>query len=143
MSGADEVALGLQWLQGVLSGDATLSGLAPGGVHRAMAPPNTQPVYVIVAWQAGTDALTLNAYRLLSNLVYQVKAVGPASNTAAIVAAAKQIDVLLGGPTSGSVAGGYISACYRDGSLQIDELRASGEQWSNFGGLYRLQVQAM
>jgi hypothetical protein len=143
MSGANEVALGLLWLQSVLSSDATLSGLAPGGVYRAMAPPNTSPIYVIVAYQAGTDALTLNAYRMLSNLIYQVKAVGPVSSTAAIVAASKQIDVLLGGPTSGSVSGGYISACYRDGSLQIDELRASGEQWSNFGGLYRLQVQAM
>ena len=91
-----EGAYGLQWLKSTLAGDSTLTGYAPGGVYRGVAPPGVLTPFVIISLQAGIDVLTVNAYRLMSQPLYQVKAVGPASVTATIVAAASQIDALLG-----------------------------------------------
>ena len=92
-----EGAYGLQWLKSTLAGDATLSIDVPGGVYRGVAPPGTLTPFVIISLQSpGIDVLTVNAYRLMSQPLFMVKAVGPASITAAIVAAANQIDALLG-----------------------------------------------
>jgi len=91
-----EAAYGLQWLTSVLSGDATLSGLAPGGVWRGVADAGVATPFVIVAYMAGTDVTTMNKVRLFSIPLYQVKCVGEARITAQIVAGANAIDALLG-----------------------------------------------
>ena len=101
-----EAAYGLQWLFATLSADSTLAGFAPGGIWRGMAPPTTVPPFVIVQHQAASDVLTLNAFRIMSNALFQVKAVGPgsASMIGNLVSAASRIDQLIGSPpTSGSV----------------------------------------
>lgn len=99
-----EVMYGIQWLVATLSADSTLAGYAPGGIWRGLAPPATTTPFVIVAHQAGTDSLTMNAFRLFSEIVYQVKAVGPASVTTQITNAAGRIDQLIGSPpASGTV----------------------------------------
>jgi hypothetical protein len=137
---AHEIGLALKFLVATLSGDTTLMNeLAPGGVHRAMASPGTPTPFVIVANQDGNDVLTMNAVRVMSDLLFQVKAAGPASNTGGIVAAASRIDELLK-RTSGTVTNGIILSCYRDSPLEYDE-PISGVQWSHFGGLYRLEIQ--
>jgi hypothetical protein len=140
-----EAALGIQWLYGVLSGDTTLLSYATGGVHRAMAPPGTSPVYVIISHQSGLDVLTVNAFRLMDNLLYQAKAVGPASMMDTIVAAAERIDQLLSpnqGASSGTVTGGYIGNCHREQPIFLDEPGLiNGELWTNVGGLYRLEIK--
>lgn len=144
-----EVLLAYAWLQTTLQGDATLLGYAPGGVFRSLADPNVSAPYVIVSFQAGSDSVTMNGFRVLTQATYQVKAVGPAKNTVALANASARIDALLGGPPSfppggiaivvNAVSVGWLYACYRDAPLSVDEL-VSGELWSNFGGLYRLQV---
>lgn len=99
-----EIMYGYQWLEATLSADSTLAGYAPGGVWRALAPPSSLAPYVIVAFHAGTDSVTMNGFRMLDDLVFQVKAVGPASETAQITSAAGRIDALIGSPpTSGTV----------------------------------------
>ena len=140
-----EIGIALDWLKTTLSSDTALSSAAPGGVWRGMVESgSTPPVapYVIISFQAGTDNVTMNAFRLLSNTLFQVKAVGPAKLTTQLVTAASRIDALLSKPSSGTATGGLILAAYRDSPLQYDEPQpVAGEMWSNFGGLYRLQIQ--
>lgn len=136
----NEIALGLAWIKATLLGDSTMVALAPGGFHRAMAPPKTATPFVTFSYISGADTITANAFRLLSQLTYQIRAVGPASATDAIFAAAAQIDSLFGGPTAGTTSGGFIDSCYRQSPIHVDEL-VSGLQWSNQGGLYKLEIQ--
>lgn len=143
---AHEIALGFEWLYSTLSADTTLAGFAPGGVWRALAPPGTATPFVVLVHQAGTDAVTMNGFRMLDDLLFQVKAVGPANITATVASAAERIDILLGGPpgtpASGATADnlGQVLACYRQSPLQLDEL-VSGELWTNMGGLYRMIIE--
>lgn len=139
-----EIMLGFEYLQSTLSGDATLASYAPGGVWRSLAPPSSAAPFVIVSHQASVDKLTMNAIRLWSEVVYQVKAVGPgnAAMIAQLVSAAAEIDALLKRPpvTTTTDGKGGILACYREQALELDEL-VDGELWTNIGGLYRLQIQ--
>lgn len=151
-----ESELGFLWLQSVLIGDATLMALLPGGaatgVWRGMAPPDTLTPFIILVYQSGRDVVTATgAFRLMSDLLYQVKAVGPASISATIAQVAGRIDRLLGGPpvwtTSmgivvNSVQEGQTLACYREQPLHLDEL-VNGELWTNVGGLYRVEVEQL
>jgi hypothetical protein len=68
-----EILLGYAYLESTLGNDATLLGLAPGGVNRALAQPNTAIPYIITAFHTGIDTVTMNAFRVLTNLVFQVK----------------------------------------------------------------------
>jgi hypothetical protein len=144
-----EIMLGYAYLESTLGGDGTLATLAPGGINRAMAQPNTVAPYIIIAFHSGTDSVTMNAYRVLTNLVFQVKVVGPANNTAQLTAASARIDVLLGSPPGippgalpiiiGGVTEGYLYSCFRESPLEVDEL-VVGELWTNIGGLYRMEL---
>ncbi len=142
MSG-HELDLGYQWLYSTLSGDSTLASLAPGGVWRSLAPPNTTTPYVIFAFQGGTDTTNSRGERLLDELVYQVKAVGPAATTGAIADAAARVDQLIGNPPASGITInglGAILASYRETPLAVDEL-VVGELWCNLGGTYRLLIE--
>jgi hypothetical protein len=143
-----EVALGFQFLYGVLANDTTLTSYAPGGVYRAMAPPTTATPFVVMAYQAGSDSTTMNGFRMLDDLLFQVKVVGPATSMTTIANAAKRLDQLLGGTNTGPASGviganlGQCLACYRQSPLAYDELQ-NAELWTNFGGLYRLIIEQM
>lgn len=139
MSSGHEIALGFSWLYAVLNGDATLMSEAVGGVWRGLAPPSTAVPFVMMAHQAGADKISMNAFRFFSEVMYQVKCVGPASMTATIALAAERIDILLGNAT-GTTTGGAILYCYREQPLFLDEI-VNGEVWSNIGGLYKLAIE--
>ena len=139
----NEVTLGYNFLIGILSGDSTLTGFAPGGVWRGFAPVKTVPPFTIVAFQSGTDALTVTGVRPLSHLLYQCKCTGLAGNTQAIEDAASQIDELLGGNeglSNQTIVGGFIGSCYRDGTIST-ERDIAGTKWTTIGGLYRVDIQ--
>lgn len=149
MSNYNEVFLGFQFIYAMLSADSTLAGLAPGGVWRGLAPPGTATPYVVLVYQAGTDAVTMNGYRMIVDALYQVKAVGPANISETIAAASARLDKLLGGPPSQPASGaviinavneGQVLACYRQSPLMLDEL-VSGELWTSIGGLYRTEIE--
>jgi len=136
-----ETWFGFEWLYTTLSNDSTLTGYAPGGVWRGLAPPGTVTPYVVLVFQAGVDVITANAFRIMDDLLFQVKAVGPGNESAAIVNAASRVDALIGSPpTSGAVTGGTILSCNRQSPFQLDEL-VNGELWMNMGGMYRLIVE--
>lgn len=134
-----ESGIAFEFLMSVLSNDATLGSYVPGGVWRSMAPPSTTPPYVIISLQSGADTLTAQVVRLMSQILYQVRVVGPVGMTATLFSAAQEIDNLLA-RTSGTATGGQVLACWRESPLQLDEL-VNGELWTNIGGLYRLQIQ--
>ena len=149
MSNYHETYLAFLWLESTLGGDSTLTGYAPGGVHRSLAPPDAAFPFIVMAHQAGTDVTTMNGFRIMTEQLFQIRAVGPASISASIAQAAAQVDKLLGGPpgvpasgtvTVSSVLEGQILACYREQQIMLDELVA-GELFSNMGGLYRLIVE--
>src|SRR6478609_406498 len=101
----NEAIAGFEFIYATLSGDSTLTGYAPGGVNRAMAPPGTATPFIVMAHQAGRDVVTMNAFRMMTDQLFQVKCVGPANNMAGIANAAARMDALLK-LTSGSVTGG-------------------------------------
>ena len=142
----NEAFLGLQFLYGILSADATLQGYAPGGVFRSEAPPGTAMPFVIIGLQSpGVDTMTITAVRLMSNPLFQIRAVGPAAITQQVANAASQIDTLLGGKDglrNQSIANGFIAACYRENVLELDEI-INGELITSLGGFYRLQIEAI
>src|SRR5437879_314249 len=117
---AHEIDAGFQWIYATLSGDGTLSGYAPGGVFRSLAPPGTVTPYIIMAYQGGSDVVTMNGVRLIVDAVFQVKAVGPANTTANIASAAERIDQLIGSPpTAGTTPDGLgaILSSYRQSPI--------------------------
>ena len=149
MANYHESYLGFLFLAGILQVDATLSGLAPGGVWRGLAPPASSTPFVVMSHQAGTDVLTMNGVRLFVSMLYLVKAVGPSSATAAVALAAARIDRLLGSPpglpASGavivaSVTEGQVYAVFREMPLMIEEAPVAGEEYINMGGMYRMQI---
>jgi hypothetical protein len=143
---ANEAFVGLEFLVGRLKGDAMLASLAPGGVWDSMAPQGTAQPFIIVAYQAGTDTTTnVGVVRLLSLILYQVKAVGPATMATAVAAAAAQADAVLGGKNglkNIATADGFIAACYREQPLMYPEPQpVNGVLWTNIGGLQRLEIE--
>ena len=142
----NEAFIGLRFLVSRLSADSTLAALAPGGVWDTIAPMGTTPVYILVAYQAGSDTTTMNGVRLISLPLYQVKAVGPANMATAVGAAAAQIDVVLGGKDglkNITVSDGLIAACYREQPLIYNDPKlVNGQMWTMIGGLQRLEIEA-
>jgi len=135
-----EVALGLAYLKSTLSADATLSGYAPGGVRRAMAQPQAPAPYITIKHQDnGADAPVFGGSRAYSDLYYEVKVWGSASGTETLINASDRIDTLISTATPVAVSGGTIKACFRSQPLQSDE-EPDGEQWSFFGGVYRMFI---
>jgi hypothetical protein len=142
MSASHEVSLGFAWIYSTLAGDSTLSATLTGGVWRALAPPSTIAPYVVMIYQAaGKDSVAFRGTRAYSDLLYQVKAVGPSNNYAALVSLSARIDTLLTLATQVAVTGGTILGCYRSAPLQIDEM-VDADLWSNIGGLYRLMAKS-
>lgn len=136
-----EVVIGYQYIYATLSPDSLLTGYAPGGIHRSLAPPETQPPFIVMNYQSGQDVLTQNVFRVMVSALFQVKCVGPASMITALANAAARIDALLGSPpTSGTVTGGLLAASYRESPVALDEI-VNGETWTSIGGLYRTLIE--
>lgn len=136
-----EAAIGFTWLYTTLSNDSQLTELAPGGIWRGLAPPETVTPFVVMSLQSGNDVTTMNAFRAFTECTYLLKVVGPASITATIMNAADRLDALIGSPpTSGSTSDGAILASYRKSPISIQEL-VNGELFENAGGLYELQIE--
>jgi hypothetical protein len=136
-----ELAIVQSYLDTTLKQDATLKTLAPGGVWRDIAPAGTKTPYVVFTMVAGSDALTGNVARIMTQVYMQVKGVGPTSNYVALISVADRIDTLLkrtGPVTVGSLGG--VVACWREQLIAYGEVNES-VMWSHLGGLYHLQVK--
>ena len=150
MANYNEQMLGYVWIRQQLENDSALTGYAPGGVWRALAPSGASAPYVIIQHQAGKDIVTWNGLRLIVDMTFQVKAVGPgdAITTDITNSAAARIDALFGSPPGRPPSGfiaingtnvGWLYTIYHEQPLVLDEL-VNGEIWTNIGGMYRCQV---
>jgi hypothetical protein len=131
-----ELEASLEFMKTKLTANATLVSLATGGFHRSAAPVGAVPPFVIFAYQSGHDTLTFNANRVLSHLLFQVKAVGPVSMMTVIWQMAALIDDVLK-KTAGTATGTKIDGYFREEPLMYDEVRPDGSRWTYCGGLYR------
>lgn len=121
-----------------LSGDATLAGLAPGGVWRGVAPVDATGVVVVFNQTGEADTYTF-AQRATSESLYTVKAIAPGESAAPAWAAAERVETLL---NDGAITldAGTVLACRRDTVISLTESDA-GEQYQHAGGIYRITTQ--
>jgi hypothetical protein len=134
----NEISIALEWLYSRLTNDATLQGIPIGGVFRGVAPDKTATPYILLIHQGGHDVYQPGANRIMSDLVFQIVAIGPAANWNNIQTAATRIDFLLEA-MSGTNADGNILACRRQQPLSSEEI-VNGATWTRLGGLYRIWV---
>jgi hypothetical protein len=136
-----EIAQAYQWSIALMQADTALVAASTGGIWQGFADQGTPGPYTLVTAQTpGVDALTMNAKRLFSRGVLQIKAVGPTSGYAALVIIANRIDAIFGrtGPAGLSVGG--VLDSYREQQVAYEEL-VNGQSWSHLGGLYHIDLQ--
>lgn len=139
-----ETGLAELYLYGRLHGDATLLGLATGGVHRGVAPEGQPMPYVVYSYHGGAggsgagDVEAVGAIRVMVVAPYVVKAVG-LNTDGNLQGIADRIDALLH-DTVGTVTGGRVLACARDDVVQYLETK-NGVNYRHLGGIYVLSVQ--
>lgn len=125
-------------IYGRLSGDATLTGLAPGGVWRAVAPVGTTGVYVVFSHVSGVDAYTL-ADRATTTHNYLVKAVTPGETSTPAWNAAQRIDTLLNDQPL-TITGGTVMSVRRERTMTLTE-NDGGDLYQHAGGYYIIWTQ--
>jgi hypothetical protein len=121
-----------------LAGDATLSGLAPGGVWRGVAPVGTTGVFVAFAQVSGVDAYTLKD-RATTTYNYLIKAIGPGESATPAWNAAARIDALLNDQPL-TLSAGSVMSVRRERAMTMTETDG-GEQYQHAGGYYIIWTQ--
>jgi hypothetical protein len=138
----NEVTRALAWINSTLSASSAVAATLPGGVWRGIAPSGTPAPYGVYTHQGGADVAGVAGIRLITAGVYQVVAYGPATNFAALVAAADALDAALQRASGPAGSDAYTLSCVREQPIALDET-VSGAQWSRVGGLYRIQIHAL
>lgn len=128
-----------QWLYERLSGDSTLSGLVGGRIYSYLAPQDAALPFVVFSHQAGHDVRGVGPARIMTSLVYQVKAVGQGHSFQQLKAIADRLDALLQG-ASGSVVDGTVLMCVREQPVEYVETD-DGIQYRHLGGMWRIIAQ--
>lgn len=131
-----EPAVAEEWLDGLLNGDATLTGLVPSGAWNAQADEGTAFPLIVYQMMSGIDLAVVGAVRIWTNLIYQVKVIGQTANYAALNAAVARIDTLLH-RASGSAADGTVWACVREQTIRLPD-SVAGKQFRHAGATYRI-----
>jgi Protein of unknown function (DUF3168) len=121
-----------------LQGDATLTGLAPGGVYPDVAPEDTPDPFVIVTLQAHEDVHELTRLSAFEVPRYLVKAVGLGTDAADAVAAYARIHALLQGQTL-TISGFTWMDTARESRVKYVE-RDGPVYWQHVGGIYRVEA---
>lgn len=134
-----ETPRAFEWLYQTLSADPILSGYVDSRIYRNLAPQKAEMPYVILQYQGGHDVRGVGPGRVMAQIIYVVKVVGPAAQYTALKAIADRVDGILHG-ASGQVADGEILGCVRETSLDYEEMQA-GVRYQHLGGQYRLYVQ--
>jgi len=129
------------WLTTILSGDATLMGLAPGGVFSDTAPDDTLQPYVLFQYIGGNDVKGNGPHRYMTDATYIVRGVHESKSAAVIDQVAARIDVLLDGQR-GTAAGGIIQGCTRLRPYVFMDTYQGNDgldhQERHLGGFYRI-----
>jgi hypothetical protein len=134
----NEIAIAYEWIYTQLADDATLAAIPIGGVFRSIAKDGTSTPYVIVSHLGGHDVLGSGGARIMSDLLFQVYAIGPAANFDDVSLAALRIDALLESQ-AGTNDDGTVLAIRRQQPLILDEI-VNAAMWTRLGGIYRVWV---
>lgn len=124
------------WLYDTLSADATISAAVNSRIYRNVAPVGATFPYIVMQYVSGTDVYAMGGIRVISSVVVIVKAVGSASQYAALVSLADAIDAAI----SGAINGQAVLSCLRLTALDYEEER-DGVRYHHIGGQYSLVVQ--
>lgn len=135
-----ETAQAFAWIVATAQADSALMAAAPGGVWETFADIGTATPYVQIVQQSSSDVNTMNAVRLFTDKLLQIKAIGPSSGYSALVTVADRIDTLFKSVRNVALSSGGILACYREQEIAYDEL-VNGASVSHLGGLYRIELQ--
>ncbi len=138
---AHEVTLGLEYIYSSVTANTDLMAVAIGGAHRGMAPIGISAPFVVFAHQSGRVNMAFQGVKAFTEILYQVKAVGPSINTTDLLTIAGLLDTALMTDHDVAVTGGVVKSCYPYQTLQLDE-PVNGEEWSSFGALYLIRVKA-
>ncbi len=125
------------WLYDTLNDDATLGALVTG-VYAYQAPDTATFPYVLFNQQSGVDVQGVGPTRIMSNMLYTVRAVTDGT-MGSLVTISDRIDTLLQAQ-SGSNSDGTVLACVREEVFTMNEIIDS-RPYRNLGGIYRIFVQ--
>jgi hypothetical protein len=132
----------VQWIGTTAKADSALVAAATGGVWHEAADVGVIAPYMLYAQQSGADTDTANAHRLFSRLLFQIVAVGPTAQYAALATIADRIEALFGSVRQfGLPGGGGVLECWRTQPLAYPEPLVNGKAWSRLGGLYQIDLQ--
>jgi hypothetical protein len=136
----NEITYADAWLQSTLTGDATLMGLLPGGVHSELIPEAaTLPALRFHIQATGGDVMSFNSYRIWVRPLYLIAVVHRTKTYNDIRPAADRLDTLLHKVT-GQLSPVLILTCYREDTFRMPEIDGDNH-YRHLGGLYRLLVQ--
>lgn len=125
-----------------LSGDATLTATATGGVWRMVAPEGTTGVYVVFQLiGAMNDLHTLRTDRRVEIMRYQIKAIERGYSASNARTAIARIDTLLNDAAL-AVTGKTLLSCRREAAIpDILERLDNEEVYQHVGATYLIEVQ--
>lgn len=141
MVGAESVMID-EWIKDTLSNDPTVSGIAVGGVHLDLAPPDVQyPFIVYQAIEPPRVIRGLGVEHWMVDGTWQVKGTARGVEYLPIAPLAHAIhDALVTGDTD-AVSDGYIFTCTFERQVMHGEPKGQ-VQFRHLGGEYRIQAQA-
>lgn len=138
---ANAIVAAERWLYGVLTGNATLTGLVGTRVYGQVVPPEASyPLVYYTLAAAADNLLTHNAVVIWSPLVYAVRYVAKAESYTMLETGAAAIETALS-RASGSNVSGVVVGCIYQAPFAMVELDRDGYEMRHLGGLYRLHVQ--
>jgi len=129
-----EVRIVDQWLYQTLTQDATLASLVGTRVYSHLAPLGAAYPLIIFAPQSAVDVAGLGTNRVITSLVYQIKAVGTGGSFAAIEPILDRVDTILQNPPG---VPGTIHGLLREGLFSLVEVDG-GTEYRHLGGLWRI-----
>lgn len=121
-----------------LDDDTTLSGMAPGGVWRSVAPASATGTVVVFDMLSSADDYVL-AQRATTTCLYTIKAVTPGTSSAPAWNAAGRIDDLLSDQDI-TLTGAVLMSCRRAQLISLVETDG-GEMYQHVGGIYTFMSQ--
>jgi hypothetical protein len=129
----------IQWLVTKLSGDATITANATGGIFRGQAPSGTGLPFMIIQQQGSRDVDGAPGFRFFTEQVIVVKAIGRSTQDTTLVTIMDRVDALIQ-RGSGTASGSTIYQCLREQEIIFDE-EAGGVLMTTIGGQYRIWVK--
>lgn len=138
---ADETTRVDEWVQGRLTGDATLVGLLAGGIHADVAPQGSVFPVVVHQFQGGADVRTATSDgRIMLSALWLIKAIGKSETYLGLRAAADRIDALFEKASGAAGTDGFVFSSTRVTPFRLAE-DDEGVAYRHLGGIYRVFAQ--